>query len=531
MTCDRTQRRTVRAWQANLSAICLTGITAVACADWPDDPASPLALGGVFGISGPGAATVVTPDGATWAAWIDKECLGSLRLQRVDSTGALLVPGALALDPVSGCVGRAARLAACADGSVVTSGVIGSANGDGPLGDMPVHRIGPDGASMWGDGVIVADNMDGNIGGFLALAEGSGDGGDVLIAWHAGMQVFVGRFAADGSPVWRQPASIAVPHGPTMRIFGVVADGENGAYVIWDTPDTYTRTIFAARFTGEGAAAWASPLHLTAVTPSSKHTDPVAIADGEGGAVVVWTLGIEQSDLPSELYMQRITAEGSLVFDPEGTRVSLDATRQFSAVVSRDGDRGDLFIAWRDGVAQQTLRAQRLTPAGERVWGGSGVAVAPLGRLSNFDATWNVDAFAIALANVSASPNVPRVNVHRVDEGGAVAAEPWPVSGTQAAAGVRIVAMEDALAVTWSSDGAGFNDQAVAQRLNSDGTLGLPARPTEPADLNGDGAVNGADLGLLLGAWGACDECPEDLNGDGGVDGADLGALLTVWTG
>lgn len=47
-------------------------------------------------------------------------------------------------------------------------------------------------------------------------------------------------------------------------------------------------------------------------------------------------------------------------------------------------------------------------------------------------------------------------------------------------------------------------------------------------DLDGDGFVDGADLGLLLGAWGL--PGPEDLNFDGIVDGADLGLLLGAWT-
>lgn len=51
-----------------------------------------------------------------------------------------------------------------------------------------------------------------------------------------------------------------------------------------------------------------------------------------------------------------------------------------------------------------------------------------------------------------------------------------------------------------------------------------------PADLNGDGMVNGADLGLLLGAWDTSNETA-DLNGDGEVDGADLGLLLSSWSG
>jgi len=49
-----------------------------------------------------------------------------------------------------------------------------------------------------------------------------------------------------------------------------------------------------------------------------------------------------------------------------------------------------------------------------------------------------------------------------------------------------------------------------------------------PADLNGDGVVSGADVGLLLSAWGPCKgACPADLNADGTVNGADFGLLLS----
>jgi hypothetical protein len=52
--------------------------------------------------------------------------------------------------------------------------------------------------------------------------------------------------------------------------------------------------------------------------------------------------------------------------------------------------------------------------------------------------------------------------------------------------------------------------------------------PPVQGDLNGDGVVNGADLGILLTGWGT--DGAGDLNGDGVVDGADLGILLTAWT-
>ncbi|MCE9620414.1 MAG: hypothetical protein K8R92_10995 [Planctomycetes bacterium] len=58
-------------------------------------------------------------------------------------------------------------------------------------------------------------------------------------------------------------------------------------------------------------------------------------------------------------------------------------------------------------------------------------------------------------------------------------------------------------------------------------TLDAPAICS--CDLDGDGSVDGADLGLLLLDFGDCGDpmhCPADLDGDGAVDGADLGLML-----
>ena len=53
--------------------------------------------------------------------------------------------------------------------------------------------------------------------------------------------------------------------------------------------------------------------------------------------------------------------------------------------------------------------------------------------------------------------------------------------------------------------------------------------PGVPGDLNGDGVVDGADLGILLAAWGG-DDAAADLDGNGVVDGADLASLLADWS-
>jgi hypothetical protein len=73
---------------------------------------------------------------------------------------------------------------------------------------------------------------------------------------------------------------------------------------------------------------------------------------------------------------------------------------------------------------------------------------------------------------------------------------------------------------------------------NTSGTWGsavyvLRAKESaRPADINGDGEVNGLDLTALLAAWGACPssgDCSADLDGSGAVDGLDLTAMLAGW--
>jgi hypothetical protein len=58
-------------------------------------------------------------------------------------------------------------------------------------------------------------------------------------------------------------------------------------------------------------------------------------------------------------------------------------------------------------------------------------------------------------------------------------------------------------------------------------TLSATIGGGNPADLNGDGVVNGADLGSLLSQWGQ--PGTGDLNGDGIVGGADIGIMLANW--
>jgi hypothetical protein len=101
---------------------------------------------------------------------------------------------------------------------------------------------------------------------------------------------------------------------------------------------------------------------------------------------------------------------------------------------------------------------------------------------------------------------------------------PSLVAGTGCICGNRLLAgtylIDVEFGVMLSASGS-----AAAQSI--DWRLELSATPLRVGDIDGDGAVDGNDLGRMLAAWGGSG--PEDINGDGTVNADDLGGLLGDW--
>lgn len=111
----------------------------------------------------------------------------------------------------------------------------------------------------------------------------------------------------------------------------------------------------------------------------------------------------------------------------------------------------------------------------------------------------------------------------------------WITADSQAPGGFDPVWALSAFGQGWSSTTDCFGcpwEQAffgVVPAMVVEGTL---APIDIPGDLDGDGVVGTADLVLLLGAWGRCDNCAEcnaDLDEDCFVGPSDLILLLGNW--
>jgi hypothetical protein len=92
-----------------------------------------------------------------------------------------------------------------------------------------------------------------------------------------------------------------------------------------------------------------------------------------------------------------------------------------------------------------------------------------------------------------------------------------PIPGCDDAECCTTVCLEDPFCCVVRWDESCVQTQAVA------------CEPVVGGDLNGDGRVDGADLGVLLSLWGTSDS-GADLDGSGSVDGGDLGLILAFWS-
>jgi hypothetical protein len=186
-------------------------------------------------------------------------------------------------------------------------------------------------------------------------------------------------YAAPSFAAWPELGGVGVtvcdssanPHFPASA-----PDGSGGAYFVWFDSRVTPRRFFAQHVDGSGVPLWPAngiSVGSTLALGPRGSDPPVIVSDGQGGALVVWS--DFRADTAGNLYAQRLSPGGSLLWGPEGKPVSLGARHEVSIVGVSDGS-GGMFVAWRDDRDSTfTIRAQRVDEDGNLVWGADGVVV------------------------------------------------------------------------------------------------------------------------------------------------------------
>ena len=501
----------------------------VAAAQFTSDPGMPAVLASAANDQVQ-PKVVPLPGGGFYMSWYDNRAGGyDPWVQRFDANGVGVWPdgGVRVLDTgFSSTEDYGLTVDNAGNAVIVTRSDIGGG------AKIVAQAISPAGALLWGPTGVQLEAS-----GNAPKAGRSGDGFAVA-GWTESNRAKVMRLGADGVPAWA--AAVTVTDGTATTILSDLKPGDAGsviASVVRYTTFTGAKTLQAQKYSSAGAAQWpATNVRVFSVGSLQFGNFPSFIPDGEGGAIFAW-----YTTSPLMGRVQWVSPAGTLKFGTDGSTVA-DSTglNRVDPAVTYDPATRRVFASWAENVPNTSLYGasmQAFNEAGEKLLGVAGLP------LSQLETVYQVIQSRATLVNghptftwTRTAPSFGNdvVWAMSTDAGGTprwtAPTQMSPVGQTGRPVLVPLSTGTPHAALVWERGASGGSQDIVGARLNDDGTLG-PV--TVPEDLNGDGVVNGDDLGMFLSAWGTCPTtgaCPSDFNDDGVVDGIDLGSLLGAWT-
>lgn len=244
-----------------------------------------------------------------------------------------------------------------------------SAHCAGEPGNVYLQHVLGDGSvdPQWpSEGRIAVDSF---IGPYLAYGAGidlQQDGrGGVVMGWTGGGFVVVQAMDGEGRRRWG-PDGITIAHlDPGAPNPGFLADGRGGAFVFWTASSGSGSAVMGQHIDASGTLSWGDPVRVS--RSSRALTQPEAVTDGSGGAIVIWNATSNGTDV----FAARVTAGGGLPWRSDVAICSADGNQVQPHLVASDGGA---IVTWLDpratGIA---IVSQSVSHDGRLAWAAGGV--------------------------------------------------------------------------------------------------------------------------------------------------------------
>ena len=214
---------------------------------------------------------------------------------------------------------------------------------------------------------------------YNAISDGAGG---LILAWgddtgSDGQAVFrntlvLQKLSATGVKLWGEEGK-RVSESLNNTVYGfMVPDGTGGCFVAWVESigdDESTSDVYAQRLDANGNRLWGNNGVVVCNSPEEQYASTM-VPDGAGGVVISWTDDRSEGDLTRHVFAQRINGDGAVQWAVNGVPVSDNEGDILGALVYPDGNGGFTVLWNEETVSGEVFGSrtywQKLNPDGSR---------------------------------------------------------------------------------------------------------------------------------------------------------------------
>ena len=220
--------------------------------------------------------------------------------------------------------------------------------------DIFAQRIDATGQPVWGDKGLPVCTGNGNQGGPVVCPDGSGGAYVVWPDHRDDPNIFASadiygqRISATGNLLWEENGISICNHPANQQKPQTRSDGAGGLMVVWQDDRDVFFDIYAQRLNGDGKPMWEAN-GIVACAAAGEQREPHLVPIDSQGVIIYWRDFREDygNTTADAIYAQRIDADGKSLWAFNGIPVCTADGDQISPQVIADG-KGGAFIVWSD---------------------------------------------------------------------------------------------------------------------------------------------------------------------------------------
>lgn len=208
--------------------------------------------------------------------------------------------------------------------------------------DIYCQKLNASGAAQWTtNGISVSNATNSQLNPKIAID----NAGYLLLAWQhyntgAGNDVYAQRVNSSGAVQWTvNGVQVCAINGNQSAIDITTQDITDGALITWKDGRMNNVNIYCQKIGFSGTVQWTANGVLLS-NAERNQVNPNIVGDGNGGGIIVW-----QDSIAGiwDVYAQRISSTGSVMWTNGGVAVGVAAENQTSPKNVSDGSGGCLF--------------------------------------------------------------------------------------------------------------------------------------------------------------------------------------------